>query len=115
MMNYIEQVHGVVRQIPKGKVATYGQIAKILGIRDVRKIGWALHQNKDPKCPCHRVVNKEGGVAKGYVFGGEEGQKKKLVFEGVVFLENGNVNLEKCLWRFSPPPRKPEEFDASDE
>jgi len=54
-----EKVYEVVRKIPEGSVVTYGQIAKTLGIRDVRKIGWALHANPDGSTtPCHRVVNK---------------------------------------------------------
>ena len=55
---FFQRVYEVVKLIPSGKVATYGQIAMILGIKDARKVGWALHANKDPNVPCHRVVNK---------------------------------------------------------
>lgn len=77
------RIYSLVSQIPSGKVVTYGQVAKILGISDSRVIGWALHGNKDPKVFCHRVVNKKGELASGYVFGGPEKQKERLVTEGV--------------------------------
>ncbi len=94
-----EEVYKVVRSIPVGKVMTYGGIAKIIGIRDVRKIGWALHANPDADLtPCHRVVNKEGGMAPGYAFGGADEQKNKLILEGVKFVDEEHVDLEKCLY-----------------
>ena len=93
-----ERVYEIVRTIPKGKVATYGQIAKKLGTHDARKIGWALHGNKDPNIPCHRVVNKDGKVAENYAFEGWQEQKRKLIEEGVVFKDEMHVDLKKCLW-----------------
>lgn len=99
--NLFQRVYEVVRKIPEGKVATYGQIAKILGTRDVRKIGFALHANPDSSStPCHRVVNKDGRLAPGYAFGGPNEQKMKLVSEGVTFKGGYLVDLEKCLWNF---------------
>jgi methylated-DNA-protein-cysteine methyltransferase-like protein len=95
---FFKQVHKIVRKIPKGKVMTYGQIAKILGTRDARKVGWALHGNKDPKIPCHRVVNKEGKVATNYAFEGWEEQKRKLLQEGVTFKSKMGVDLKKHFW-----------------
>jgi|SRR3989344_656529 len=95
---YIERVHELVWKIPLGKVSTYGDVAKVLGMRDVRKIGWALHANKDTNCPCHRVVNKDGRVAPGYAFGGSQEQRRKLEAEGVVFKDDEHVDLEKHLW-----------------
>lgn len=96
--NFFEKVYQVVRKIPKGKVMTYGQIAKILGTKDARKVGWALHGNKDPNISCHRVVNKEGRVATNYAFEGWEEQKRKLLAEGVTFVDEKHVDLSKCLW-----------------
>jgi methylated-DNA-protein-cysteine methyltransferase-like protein len=79
-------------------VATYGQIAKILQTRDARRVGWAMHANKDLKVPCHRVVNKEGKLAKSFSFEGWEEQKRRLEREGIRI--NGNkVCLEKYLYR----------------
>jgi len=93
-----EKVYELVRQIPKGKVTTYGHIARRLGTRDARKIGFALHANYDPETPCHRVVNKNGRLAESYAFGGWEKQKEKLLVEGVIFSSEKTVDLEKCLW-----------------
>ncbi len=92
------KVYEVVKTIPEGKVMTYGQIAKKLGLRDVRKVGWALHANVDPEnIPCHRVVKKDGGLAPGYAFGGPNEQKNKLTAEGVTFKDETHVDLEKNL------------------
>lgn len=98
---FFEKVYQVVRKIPKGKVATYGQIAMILGTRDARKVGWALHGNTSSKIPCHRVVNKDGQVATSYAFsGGWREQKHRLLAEGVKFRDETHVDLEKHLWWF---------------
>ena len=91
-MNFFEQVYEVVKKIPKGKVMTYGEVAKIVGTRDVRKVGWALHANKSNEIPCHRVVNKDGRLAPSYAFGGPNEQKAKLLSEGVVFKDNTHVD-----------------------
>lgn len=96
--NFFEKVYQIVRKIPEGKVATYGQIAEILRTRDARKVGWALHGNHDPKISCHRVVNKDGKVAINYSMGGWCEQKRKLVEEGVKFVDEMHVDLLKCQW-----------------
>ncbi len=85
-MNFFEQVYEVVRKIPSGKVMTYGQVAEALGTKDARRVGQALHANKDKNTPCHRVVFKDGHLAPNYAFGGAEEQRKKLEFEGVKFV-----------------------------
>lgn len=95
MVNLFEKVYEITKKIPKGKVATYGQIAKVVGSRDVRKIGWALHANKSSDVPCHRVVNKEGKLAKNFAFNGEEEQQRRLESEGIVFTKDLYVDLEK--------------------
>ncbi len=92
-------IYDVVKQIPKGKVATYGQIASLAGNRRwARVVGYALHANPDPEhIPCHRVVNRLGEVSEAFAFGGENEQIKLLQKEGVVL--NGNrVDLEKYRW-----------------
>lgn len=96
MQNFFDRIYDVVKKIPKGKVMTYGQVALVIGTRDARKVGWALHANTDIKIPCHRVVNKDGMLAKTYAFGGEKEQKLKLLSEGVTFLSNGYVDMQKC-------------------
>jgi len=96
-----EEVYKVVRKIPKGKVATYGQLAGLVGTRDARKIGWALHANRDPNCPCHRVVNKEGKLAANFAFDGPKEQRRRLEAEGITFEDKARVNLEKHFWKIN--------------
>lgn len=99
-MNTFEKIYDVVKSIPKGKVATYGQVAAIAGNpRWARVVGYALHINPDPSTiPCHRVVNREGKVAEVFAFGGGEIQRKLLEAEGIVFEPDGTVNLKKyCM------------------
>lgn len=90
MSKIFERVYVVVRNIPKGKVMTYGAVGKMAGV-DPRVVGWALHANKNLQVPCHRVVNKEGRLAPGYAFGGPDEQKKRLLAEGVAFTPNDKV------------------------
>ncbi len=94
-----DRIYNVVSQIPKGKVATYGQVAQLAGNkRWARVVGYALHNNPDQsKIPCHRVVNRDGKVAKAFVFGGENEQIRLLLNEGVEVVE-GKVDLEKYRW-----------------
>jgi len=94
-----ELIYDVVKQIPKGKVATYGQVASLAGNkRWSRVVGYALHSNPDPvNIPCHRVVNRVGEVSKAFAFGGENRQITLLQNEGVGFVE-GRVDLEKYQW-----------------
>lgn len=95
-----DKIYAVVRDIPSGYVATYGQIAALAGNpRWARVVGYALHQNPDPSTiKCHRVVMKTGALSSGFVFGGASAQRKLLTEEGVTFLANGNVDLQKHLW-----------------
>ena len=80
-----EKIYDVVKQIPKGKVATYGQVASLAGSkRWSRVVGYALHVNPDPgNIPCHRVVNFKGELSKSFAFGGVEAQRRLLESEGV--------------------------------
>lgn len=87
--NYKIKIFQVVSAIPKGKVMTYGQIAKKLSLKSARIVGKVLHENKDPKnIPCHRVVFADGSLSKNYAFGGIKKQKEKLQMEGVIFEKN---------------------------
>lgn len=96
-MNTFEKIYAEVMKIPKGKVATYGQIAILAGNPNwARVVGYALHVNPMPGViPCHRVVNREGRPAPGFAFGGEDVQRHLLEEEGVVFEKNGLIDLEK--------------------
>jgi methylated-DNA-protein-cysteine methyltransferase-like protein len=94
------RIRSLVSLIPPGKVTTYGQVAKVLGIKDARVVGWALHGNRDASIPCHRVVNKEGKLAKNYALGRWQEQRRKLLQEGVIFKEEDIVDLTKCFFCF---------------
>ena len=96
-MNTFEKIYEVVKSIPEGKVATYGQVALLAGNpRWARVVGYALHVNPEPGIiPCHRVVNREGRVAPGFAFGGEEVQRQLLESEVIVFETDGRIDLEK--------------------
>jgi len=94
-----ELIYDVVKQIPRGKVATYGQVASLAGNkRWSRVVGYALHANPEPETiPCHRVVNRLGEVSKAFAFGGENRQIALLENEGVK-VEGNRVDLEKYRW-----------------
>ena len=96
-MTVFETIYEVVKTIPKGKVATYGQVAMLAGNpRWARVVGYALHVNPQPGViPCHRVVNREGRVAPAFAFGGEDVQRQLLEAEGVTFEADGRVDLGK--------------------
>ncbi|MCP1103547.1 methylated-DNA-protein-cysteine methyltransferase-like protein [Aequitasia blattaphilus] len=94
-----EMIYDVVMEIPKGYVASYGQIAELAGNRRwARVVGYALHANPKPGViPCHRVVTKDGKVSRAFAFGGENRQVELLKEEGVVFCED-RVDMKKCQW-----------------
>ncbi|MBQ3890458.1 MAG: methylated-DNA--[Lachnospiraceae bacterium] len=94
-----KRIYDAVRRIPKGKVATYAQIAKEAGNEKMsRAVGNALHKNPDPSTiPCHRVVNSKGELAEAFVFGGVNIQKERLEKEGVKVIGN-KVDLSKYQW-----------------
>ena len=98
-MNFFEYVYEAVKKIPKGKVATYGQIAHAVGApRAARQVGWALHVNPEPGIiPCHRVVNRMGRLEPAFAFGGEKTQASLLRAEGVEVSEEYTVDLTKYL------------------
>lgn len=103
--NFFARVYALVQRIPRGRVATYGQIARSCGnARASRAVGYALHVNPLPgKIPCHRVVNREGRLAPGFAFGGEGAQRDLLTAEGVVCEHRGGdyyVDLEKYRYNF---------------
>ena len=98
MKAFFERVYELVKNIPEGRVDTYGGIARKLGTRDARRVGHALHANPyQDQVPCHRVVNAKGELAPNFAFGGSEEQKRRLEAEGVGFLDDGRVDLEKYL------------------
>ena len=92
-----DHVYAILKTIPAGNVMTYGQVAERLGNKNLaRTVGNILHDNPDPaNIPCHRVVNAKGKVAEHYVFGGADAQRAKLEAEGIVFEQNGRIDLKK--------------------
>jgi methylated-DNA-protein-cysteine methyltransferase-like protein len=94
-------VYALVRQVPRGHVITYGAIARLLGDpRKARQVGWAMAATPRAKAPipAHRVINARGQLSGGPSFGGYQVQRKMLEAEGVVFREDGRVDLEHYLW-----------------
>ncbi len=96
-MGFFEEVYKVVKRIPEGKVATYGDVARSAGSpRASRQVGWALHSNPEPGViPCHRVIFADGSLTDGFAFGGREVQKALLEAEGVEVSDDFTVDLEK--------------------
>lgn len=115
--NFQNQVYRLVRGVPKGKVATYGQIANLIHLRGessrhleggsvrrqtgfgARAVGNALHLNKSADVPCHRVVDRNGRIAPNFGFGGAAQQRRRLEAEGVKFRDEMHVDLPQSLWR----------------
>lgn len=118
----------MVKRIPSGRVSTYGDITRALGMRDARKVGprkefstrlappsrseiqrgkwaidprmvgWALHANKDDEVPCHRVVDRNGRLAPNFAFDGWREQRRRLEEEGVAFVDENHVDMRKYHW-----------------
>jgi len=99
---FFKQVYSIVSKIPQGKVATYGQIALILGKpRGARAVGWAMRcAPQQLGLACHRVVNSKGTLSPFYVFGDSQIQKQLLSDEGITFTQDGRINMKKHLWNF---------------
>lgn len=103
MKNYFQQVYEIVAQIPMGKIATYGQIATILGNpKNARIVGWAMRAAPSAmKLPCHRVVNKKGDLSPNYAFGDKAVQRAMLEMEGITFNNENCINIKNYLWDFT--------------
>lgn len=106
MGEFNDRVYETVRRVPRGKVVSYGQVARLIGQpRKARFVGYAMHGNPDPwDCtaqtgiPCHRVVFKDGSLAPGFAFGGPDEQRARLAAEDVTFLDDGRVDMRACQW-----------------
>jgi methylated-DNA-protein-cysteine methyltransferase-like protein len=103
--SFFEQVHQVVRCIPPGRVATYGQIARILGMPHVaRTVGWALQAIPEGSdVPWQRVINSRGTISFPPGSPGATLQRALLEDEGIVFDEKGRVNLRVYGWKGLDP------------
>jgi methylated-DNA-protein-cysteine methyltransferase-like protein len=96
------RIYAVVRQIPTGKVATYGDVAKLAGLPgQARLVGYALHTlPQQSTVPWHRVINAKGGISPGRArLGAELEQRMRLEAEGIEFKANGQASLRQFRWR----------------
>lgn len=98
--NFFERVYAVVRQIPYGKVTSYGAIAKALGTaRSARMVGWAMNASHNLEdVPAHRVVNRKGLLTGKFHFDGTNVMQQLLESEGIVVKNNQIVDFEAHFW-----------------
>jgi methylated-DNA-protein-cysteine methyltransferase-like protein len=98
---FFARVYAMVARIPRGRVATYGQIARMLGApRAARTVGWAMHDNPHgSRVPCHRVVQQGGSCSPNFRIGDPGAQRRLLEREGVQFLLNGRIDMTVHQWR----------------
>ncbi len=100
--DFYSKVYEIVEKIPYGRVTTYGAIAEALGVRrSARIVGWALNQTIErddlPDLPCHRVVNRDGLLTGKIHFGGDI-MEERLKQEGVTFIMEDQVDLDRHFW-----------------
>ena len=98
--NFFEKVYAIARQIPYGKVTSYGAIAKALGAtRSARMVGWAMNASHNMEdIPAHRVVNRKGLLSGKHHFGGTNLMQQLLESEGIKVVDNQIVDFEKHFW-----------------
>ncbi len=100
MASLYQRIYRVVRRIPRGKVATYGQVARLAGLpNQARLVGYALHALSQDDIPWQRVLNARGEVSPRGVDGPDELQRELLEEEGVEFDLRGRVNLARFAWK----------------
>lgn len=99
MTNTYSRIYDIVRQIPQGKIATYGQVAKLAGMPlRARQVGYALHALKDESIPWHRVVNARGEISSRSRPIFKDIQRELLEQEGIGFSVEGKISLKQYLW-----------------
>ena len=99
--NFFELVYEVARQIPRGRVTSYGAIASCLGTKlSARMVGWAMNGagNVKPRVPAHRVVNRNGVLSGKHHFGGPDAMEVLLKKEGIRVKNDTVVDFEKLFW-----------------
>ena len=98
--NFFERVYAVARQIPYGKVTSYGAIAKVLGAaRSARMVGWAMNASHNLEdVPAHRVVNRKGLLTGKHHFDGTNLMQQLLESEGIEVIDNQIIDFEKHFW-----------------
>jgi methylated-DNA-protein-cysteine methyltransferase-like protein len=98
---FFQQVYAVVKQIPFGRVTSYGAIAEYLGTKgSARMVGWAMNSShaQPDNIPAHRVVNRNGLLTGKHHFGGNDVMKELLESEGVIVEDDKVVRFEKVFW-----------------
>jgi methylated-DNA-protein-cysteine methyltransferase-like protein len=109
---YRERVYKIVRQIPRGRVMTYGQIAYILGEGYTpRTVGFVMHGADERKTPWHRVINSQGRCSTGRVVLPADKQQRMLEAEGIKFTAGGSCDLETFIWH--PAQKKMEKTETA--
>jgi methylated-DNA-[protein]-cysteine S-methyltransferase len=99
MKTFTEKCHEKIRQIPRGKVTTYSEVAKALNTKAIRAVGSAMKKNKDiPRTPCHRVIKTNGEIGE-YIHGTEE-KKRILKSEGLEIEGKKIKDFKNKLYRF---------------
>ena len=97
--NFFEKVYAVARQIPYGRITTYGSIAKYLGAAgSARMVGWAMNGSGSKDVPAHRVVNRNGLLTGKHHFQGTNLMQQLLESEGIEVIENKIQDFEKHFW-----------------
>ncbi|MDI5899434.1 MGMT family protein [Flavobacterium yafengii] len=99
--NFFERVYAIARQIPYGKVTSYGAIAKALGTaRSARMVGWAMNASHNLEdVPAHRVVNRKGLLTGKLHFDGTNLMQQLLENEGLTVIDNQIMDFEKHFWQ----------------
>ena len=100
-MSLFEEVYEACKKVPNGRVATYGQIAFLIGRpKCARQVGWALHAcPENGNIPWHRIINRFGKLSTGTGFGGMEIQKQLLESEGIHVNKEYTIDLNEYLWK----------------
>lgn len=104
-----QRIYNIVRRIPPGRVATYGQVAALAGLaQHARQVGYALHAlPEESVIPWHRVVNARGGISLRSVRGAELAQQQLLAREGVRLDAKGRVSLSRYRWKPRATTQRP--------
>ncbi len=99
--NFFERVYEIARQIPEGRVTSYGAIAKALGAaRSARMVGWAMNASHNMEdIPAHRVVNRNGVLSGKHHFEGTNLMQQLLENEGIEVVDNQIIDFEKYFWQ----------------
>ena len=99
--NFFERVYQIARQIPDGKVTSYGAIAKCLGsAKSARMVGWAMNASHNlDDIPAHRVVNRKGLLTGKHHFDGTNLMQQLLENEGIMVVDNQIIDFEKHFWQ----------------